>query len=78
MEHEKLILKSAQKGDIEKIRDLILKLSPEECSTLVNVQDEDGYTPLHRASYNGHVPVIELLLKWCVNCFEILSKVVQT
>ena len=26
----------------------------------VNVTDQDGYTPLHRSSYNGHTPVIQV------------------
>ncbi|XP_076837514.1 ankyrin repeat domain-containing protein 49 [Brachyhypopomus gauderio] len=29
---------------------------------LVNCHDDDGYTPLHRASYSGHLPVVSALL----------------
>ncbi|XP_026868349.2 ankyrin repeat domain-containing protein 49 [Electrophorus electricus] len=29
---------------------------------LVNCCDDDGYTPLHRASYSGHLPVVSALL----------------
>ena len=31
-------------------------------SQLVNSTDDDKYTPLHRASYNGHLEVIKLLV----------------
>ncbi len=30
-------------------------------NTYINVQD--NYTPLHFAAYNGHTPVVELLIK---------------
>lgn len=30
---------------------------------LVHTRDKDGYTPLHRASYSGHLEAIDLLLK---------------
>jgi len=28
----------------------------------MNAQDKDGWTPLHRAAYNGHLSVIEYLV----------------
>lgn len=31
-------------------------------TTLINSKDEDQYTPLHRASYNGHTEMMEALL----------------
>ena len=31
-------------------------------SDLVHVRDGDGYTPLHRASYQGWVDITEILL----------------
>lgn len=30
--------------------------------SLVNCRDDDGYTPLHRACYSGHAPVVSFLL----------------
>lgn len=36
----------------------MVKLQP----SLVNAQDEDGYTPLHRAAYSNHLGVISYLL----------------
>ena len=51
------VLKAAETGDNKSLK-LYLKQSPD----LVNCTDCDGYTPLHRASYNGHVDTIILLL----------------
>lgn len=31
-------------------------------ASLVNCRDDDGYTPLHRASYGGHALVVSFLL----------------
>lgn len=30
--------------------------------TLISCADEDGYTPLHRACYNNHTEIVDLLL----------------
>ena len=28
---------------------------------IVNSRDPDGYSPLHRASYNGHVDMVKVM-----------------
>ena len=42
-------LEAAENGDNDVLRELLA-----EDPSLVNAVDEDGYTPLHRAAYNGH------------------------
>lgn len=51
------VLQAAEYGDNELLRKF-LQHNPD----LINCTDCDGYTPLHRASYNGHVETICLLL----------------
>ena len=53
----KLLLKAADDGDVDDVRKLLDKGA--------NVEAADkyfGYTPLHRACYNGHVRVANMLL----------------
>jgi len=52
------ILKAAENGDATAVNEL-LNIDP----SLVAASDSDEYTPLHRASYNDHADVIELLLR---------------
>lgn len=54
---KKEILKAAELGDLEVLKKLI-STNPH----LVNCQDTDCYTPLHRACYNNHTEVIKYLL----------------
>uniref|UniRef100_A0A1B6CFN9 Uncharacterized protein n=1 Tax=Clastoptera arizonana TaxID=38151 RepID=A0A1B6CFN9_9HEMI len=54
----KEILWAAENGNLNVVKALI-----ESDSSLVNITDKDGYTPLHRACYNNHVEVVEYLLK---------------
>ncbi len=49
---------AAENGVLEVIKDLHRFHGPD----ILAVRDEDQYTPLHRASYNGHTPVVEYLL----------------
>jgi len=51
------ILKAVEKGCTKLVEELI-----EGESDLVHVTDQDGYTPLHRASYQGWVDITEILL----------------
>ena len=52
------LLKSSEKGIIDHVV-WILDKEP----SLVNCRDSDGYTPLHRACYNGHMNVVRVLLQ---------------
>ncbi|XP_054769097.2 ankyrin repeat domain-containing protein 49-like [Lytechinus pictus] len=54
----KRILWAAENNEIETAKDLL-----EATPTLISIQDEDGYTPLHRAAYNGHTAMVEFLLE---------------
>lgn len=38
----------------------IVKALIEEDNSLINSKDGDGYSPLHRASYNGHTEIINV------------------
>ncbi|XP_018548697.1 ankyrin repeat domain-containing protein 49 [Lates calcarifer] len=52
-----LILWAAERNRLSTIHRLLLA-DPQ----LVHCSDEDGYTPLHRAAYSGHVNIISALL----------------
>ncbi|XP_030842861.1 poly [ADP-ribose] polymerase tankyrase-1-like [Strongylocentrotus purpuratus] len=54
----KRILWAAENNEIETAKDLL-----DSTPTLIGVKDEDGYTPLHRATYNGHTAMVEFLLE---------------
>ena len=55
---EETFLKAAQTGVLELVKEL-----HELCGDdILCIRDEDQYTPLHRASYNGHTDVVEYLL----------------
>lgn len=53
-----VMLKSCENGIVEHVMQILDKES-----SLVNCKDEDGYSPLHRASYNGHLNVVRILLQ---------------
>ncbi|XP_044142789.1 ankyrin repeat domain-containing protein 49-like [Bufo gargarizans] len=54
---KELILFAAENNRLQTTQ-RILSLQPD----LVNVTDEDHYTPLHRASYNGHLAIVRELI----------------
>ncbi|XP_065888448.1 ankyrin repeat domain-containing protein 49-like [Dysidea avara] len=56
---EILFLTAAEKGNIA----VLNQLHAVHGSQLLEYRDEDGYTSLHRAAYNGHVEMTEKLLQ---------------
>ncbi|XP_066598176.1 ankyrin repeat domain-containing protein 49-like [Prorops nasuta] len=54
---KKAILDAAEKGDLQKIKLLLIK-----DKSLLYATDQDGYTPLHRACYGNHPEVIKWLI----------------
>lgn len=63
---KKLFLKAAEKGK----KDLVINMLQKD-GTLICCKDSDGYTALHRSSYNGHVETVKILLE---NGADIASK----
>ena len=57
-EPRKLIIKAAKSGDVGTIKAL-LKSDP----SLIDARDTDGSTPLHCATWKGHVDVAEFLVQ---------------
>ncbi|XP_068678198.1 ankyrin repeat domain-containing protein 49-like [Montipora foliosa] len=53
-----ILLESCEKGMVDRVVE-ILELK----ASLINCKDEDGYSPLHRACYNGHLDVVGVLLE---------------
>lgn len=53
----KAVLEAAENARLEDLTKLL-----DQNAELVNCRDVDGYTPLHRACYNNHLKVIDLLL----------------
>ncbi|KAK3583273.1 hypothetical protein CHS0354_011160 [Potamilus streckersoni] len=53
----KKILWAAENNNLDVVQSLLVD-DPE----LIHARDADGYTPLHRSSYNGHLEMIEVLL----------------
>ena len=51
-------MQACETGDFERVK-LFLDVNPE----LVKAKDSDGYTPLHRACYENHAKVAQLLLE---------------
>lgn len=53
-----VLLTSSEKGIVDRVVWIL-----DEDPSLVNCRDTDGYSPLHRASYNGHENVVRVLLQ---------------
>ncbi|XP_060592387.1 ankyrin repeat domain-containing protein 49-like [Ruditapes philippinarum] len=54
----KKILWAAENNKLDVVKELL-----NSDSSLTGTKDNDGYTPLHRASYNGHTDMVMLLLE---------------
>src|SRR5690606_24283554 len=52
------LLNASQEGNLLLVKQLVLKGASLECCMMDN-----GATPLDRACYNGHLPVVEFLLE---------------
>lgn len=55
---EKEILWAAAAGDADIVKKLV-----SENPGLVSVRDSDGYTPIHRACYQNHLDIVQILLE---------------
>ena len=55
---KELILRAAEKGRVD-----LVDYSLDKDISLLRSTDADGYTPLHRACYNGHEEVVRTLLR---------------
>jgi len=51
------ILGAAERGKLDSVR-IYLERDPQ----LINITDPGGYTPLHKAAYNGHPEIVEYLI----------------
>jgi ankyrin repeat protein len=55
---EKEVIKAAKSGAVLRVKELL-----RQDASLVTARDTDGSTPLHCATWKGHLGVVELLLK---------------
>lgn len=52
------LIRAAQVGDLQVVDTILRSIDSE----ILNFKDQDGYTPLHRATYNGHIEVMKRLM----------------
>jgi len=67
-ERQVAFLKAAQRGDVDTAAKILYAAGPDEDAAIVNCRDEDGYSPLHRAAYNGRINMLKFLLDQCALC----------
>lgn len=53
------LLKAAEKGCTVLVKEIL-----SEHRDIINYKDSDGYTPLHRACYQGWEDIVEILLEY--------------
>ncbi|EDQ85210.1 uncharacterized protein MONBRDRAFT_12137 [Monosiga brevicollis MX1] len=58
----KTFLTACRKGHIEVVQAQLRHENPTVAPRLLGQKDMDGYTGLHKAAYNGHLAVVELLI----------------
>ncbi|KAF9434689.1 hypothetical protein BGZ76_007616 [Entomortierella beljakovae] len=56
------LIECARYGELEEIQAVVNSSGPEKAKFLLSQQGEYGKTPLHMASANGHIDVVEYLL----------------
>ncbi|KAF7491400.1 Ankyrin repeat domain-containing protein 49 [Sarcoptes scabiei] len=56
------VLEAAEKGRLNLLKQFY-QIDPQ----LINIQDSDGYSPLHRACYNNRIDVVKWLIKHGAN-----------
>ena len=56
---EKEIIKAAKSGKVQRVKELL-----EQDASLISARDSDSSTPLHCATWKGHLAVVELLLNY--------------
>ncbi|KAF9100383.1 hypothetical protein BGX27_000416 [Mortierella sp. AM989] len=61
-EHLEELIESARYGELEEIQAVVESSGPEKAKVLLSHQGEYGKTPLHMASANGHLDVVEYLI----------------
>lgn len=53
-----VLLECAENGMVDHVEKIL-----DQDRSLINCRDSDGYSPLHRACYNGHLNVVKVLLQ---------------
>jgi len=56
------ILWAAETGNVDVINEML-----DKDASLITAADADGYTPLHRASYEGHCHAVEVCTSYLTN-----------
>ena len=59
---EERLFRAAMNGDLAEVKRLVI-----DCGVDPNIQDFNGWTPLHHAAQSGHLNVVKLLLEHGAN-----------